>query len=595
MILGWQCVRQSPISLGRWLSLLFVCLVGWGWAGDATAVATVRQEIGGGAFAVLRNGRLMFLECSLPSGDRAQGVLQQYLADPEQWKAYRNRMAVAIPFSNLNAKTQRTMLEAVFPKDYVDDAGWWHMAAENAPEGTDTLWAIAEWLTGVGTQYRKILNHALNRDITVPLKPGQKLLVPRALLKPAMQVLTPKPVSSIEPVESLPEGELVAPAAANGELEYGKDHKGSYAAYRLKKGEALYSAVVVRFTDFSEKVEIQSACEIVQKRSGIRDVRKMNEGQRILIPLDILSDRYQPVGSEERAAFEEVREEARRLQADRVRTKDLDGVVVILDPGHGGRDQGAPIENLGLYEDELNYDISCRIKTILEQETRAKVYMTLKDASQGYDPVSNKRFSHDTDEVLLTSPEYNNDEAKYSANLRWYLANSIYRKEKAAGVDDRKIIFASIHCDALYNETLRGAMIYIPGAKYYDGEESRPEAFYNRFAEVHGHRSVSINLATRRRQEALSNNFAEEVLAALRAHNPGIKVHSAGVPIRNVIRQSGRKTYVPAVLRGTMIPTRILIECANLTNPADQERTSDPDWRQWFAEAFVAALRKHFA
>jgi N-acetylmuramoyl-L-alanine amidase len=77
-------------------------------------------------------------------------------------------------------------------------------------------------------------------------------------------------------------------------------------------------------------------------------------------------------------------------------------------------------------------------------------------------------------------------------------------------------------------------------------------------------------------------------------NDPPLKVHDAGDPIRNVIRQSGGRAYVPAVLRNAQVPTKVLIEVANMTNPADQKHLANPEWRQWFAEAFVNALRDNF-
>ncbi len=78
-------------------------------------------------------------------------------------------------------------------------------------------------------------------------------------------------------------------------------------------------------------------------------------------------------------------------------------------------------------------------------------------------------------------------------------------------------------------------------------------------------------------------------------NTPPLKVHDAGPPIRNVIRRSGGQTFVPAVLRNTLVPTKVLVEAANMTNPTDQQRLADPEWREWFAEAFVNAVKLHFA
>jgi N-acetylmuramoyl-L-alanine amidase len=92
----------------------------------------------------------------------------------------------------------------------------------------------------------------------------------------------------------------------------------------------------------------------------------------------------------------------------------------------------------------------------------------------------------------------------------------------------------------------------------------------------------------------MSRAFAATLVSTLRTNNPPIKVHDAGDPIRNVIRQSGGRAYVPAVLRNNLIPTKVLVEVANMTNPTDQKHLADPKWRQWFAEAFVDALRNHY-
>jgi N-acetylmuramoyl-L-alanine amidase len=52
--------------------------------------------------------------------------------------------------------------------------------------------------------------------------------------------------------------------------------------------------------------------------------------------------------------------------------------------------------------------------------------------------------------------------------------------------------------------------------------------------------------------------------------------------------------YVPAVLRNTAVPTKILIEMANMNNPTDCSRLADPEWRETFAEAYVDALKAYF-
>jgi N-acetylmuramoyl-L-alanine amidase len=536
--------------------------------------------------AVLRNGRVLFLECTPPGGTAAKAYLAKHLAKPDTWSVYADKGTVAIPISAVKVEVQRTILLTVFAGDFVDEAGWHHRVLyADGGQGQETLWALCEWLTGKGTNADSVARTNGLQQTT--LRRGQTILIPAKLLLEAMRQPTPErmPLDEPDPWADLD-------IAAQG-LTYVTEKGRTYAVYRLKQGEALYTAVVVRFTDLRDNASILKACRLVQEVSGIKDVHAMEPGTPVRIPTELLSDRFKPRSSPERQEYEEVLQEARRLKDKRVRSKDLEGVVVVLDPGHGGDAQGAEQVRLGLYEDEINYDIVMRIKRILEAQTRARVYCTLRDKSQGFKETNATRFRNDEDEVLLTTPNYDNGRAKTSVNLRWYLANSIYNKEVKAGTDPMKIIFTSVHCDALYDGRMRGAMVYIPGARLRrDREGGYSDPVYARFREVKEQPYFTATRAELRRDEAVSRNFAEILLEELGKKR--IKRHKAGDPIRSQIRQNGGIEYVPAVLRNNEIPTKILVECANLTNSTDCSRVADPDWREWFAEAYVNALKRHF-
>jgi N-acetylmuramoyl-L-alanine amidase len=562
--------------------LIFFC------AAPAHGGDTIRVSVELGVSAALKDGHLLFLECRGPRGTAAREFFAKYLADPDEWKLYKDRMAVAIPFRHLKPQAQRTVLLTVFPEDVVDASGWWHTVQYAGQEGQETIRFLCEWTTGKEMSYRKVIADERNPPAEGPLARGRRILIPAELLLDVMKTFTGKavrpPAAEEQPTDL---------DAVSRQLRYGSDDQGTYAEYHLKPGEALYTAVVVRFTDFRDNDAIRRTCEVIRRRSGIKNVHEMQPGQRVLIPLDMLSDRFTPKGSEPRKEYEATLVEAKRLRKEHVRTKDLEGVVVMIDPGHGGRDRGAANLKNGLYEDELNYDIACRVKKILEQQTRAKVYITVKDLSQRFEPVNKTRFTYDTDEVLLTTPPYDNSgDSKISANLRWYLANSIYRAELKKGADPRKMVFTSFHTDALYNSSLRGAMIYIPGATYRREREEPQGEIYCRFKEVRERRGSESTTGERRRDEALSRNFAEDVMQALGKRR--IRRHLEGDWIRSQIRQDGGLVYVPAVLRNTLIPTKILIEAANMTNSADCARLADPQWRQSFAEAYVDALETYF-
>jgi N-acetylmuramoyl-L-alanine amidase len=135
-------------------------------------------------------------------------------------------------------------------------------------------------------------------------------------------------------------------------------------------------------------------------------------------------------------------------------------------------------------------------------------------------------------------------------------------------------------------------MIYIPGAQYRREEEVRTAAVYARYEEGREFNHFSSTASERVRDEAISRNFAETLLAEFGKKN--VKRHDQSDPIRGQIRQSQSRVYVPAVIRNTKVPTKVLIETANINNPTDRERLSDPSWRQAVAEAYVDALRRNF-
>lgn len=568
-----------------------LALVVAGLSSVADAQSGVRRGLEPGVSAVLRGGRILFLEAQLPAGDAVQGVLSKYLSSPADWRLYKDRLAVAIPFSKLNPKAQRAALEAVFPQDYVDASGWWHMVSFDGTEGGESLMLLAEWLTGNPGNSSEMRTKDGQGPPVEPLEKGQCLLVPLRLLMPVMQTPTPRPTPS-EPAEPANGGNagLVSPEVSG--LSYGADQEGRYAEYRMRKGETVYSAVVGRFTDYSGHAEVQGACEAIQQRSGIKNARKICAGQRIRIPLEMLADRHQPQGTEERKEYEEVQAEARLLSNEKNRTTDLEGVAVILDPGHGGRDLGAPAV-AGVYEYAVNYDIACRIKGLIETKTRARAFMTMKDMDRAFAVNDARTFSEDGNKVVLTTPPYYNDDAKVSANLRWYLANDMYRRERAAGGSERNTLFASIHCDALHRE-MQGTMVYVPGAAHRRESETPNGHDYSQYAEARGARAASCTDAQALRDEAMSRVFAQTLVNALGEHKPAVRVHDSGDPIRNVIRQKGGKAYLPCVLRNTCVPTKVLIETANMNNAEDRANLADPKWRQAFAEAFVDALRRHY-
>lgn len=567
-----------------------------GIAGTSGASEVIRRELEPGVFAMSRAGRTVGIEVRALGGDAARRVLSKYLAIESEWVAYRGRVSAFVPLSRLKSEHRRTVLLSVFTDDVVDNRGWLHTAIADE----ETLWSICTWIVGDGRAYKEVIKHSENAGLTTTLRAGQRVLIPRSLLNGDMARHTPERIPRPEPVR-IPELEPVSIrelepvlVPSHGVLRYGRDSQGEYALYTLKNGESLYSSVVARFTDFQNHEDILDACNLVAGRSGIPNIRDIDAGEKILIPLEFLSDRYLPKGNPDRERYEATLREADRVRGQQGVSRDLSDVVVILDPGHGGDDTGAKHVGSGLYEDEINYDIVCRIRDLLHKSTGARVYVTMIDRSSGYAITKKKRFSHDRDEELLTTPRHANaDGSQVSANLRWMLVNSIYDKELKRGVDKHKIVFTSVHTDSLYNARLRGAMIYIPGAKYRRSEEVRGGALYAKYQEGRSYNRFTSSTSERRRDEALSRNFATTLLDELGRKR--VKRHDNADPIRTKIRRSRTQVFVPAVLRNTKVPTKVLLETANLKNATDRKRLADPWWRQQVAKAYVDALKRYYS
>lgn len=565
--------RVFPICLFVALLIIVTALPITAFAGEV-----MRREIEPGVLALGKDGRTLGLEVRLPQGSGAERILSKYLLDSKKWEAYKGRLNSFVPFDDLKPEYKRKVLLTVFPDDVIDENGWTHTAVFKG----ETLWSLSHWVTGNGANHKRV--HAVTGGhISGTLLRGQKIRMPLKYLTSEMKTPTPKPI--IEPVPEL--------AMLSDNLIYKEDRDGQFAVYQIKKGETLYSSVVMRFTDFAENADVIQACEVIANRSGIRDVRDIDAGAEIYIPVALLSDQYQPAGSPARVAYEQSIKESERLKKVVVAKKDLADVVVILDPGHGGKDHGASHSSSNLYEDELNYDIVMRIAEILRDETDAKVYITMKDRSSGDSTTDRHSFTHDSDEELTTNPPHKNDiSASVSANLRWMLANTIYDFERERGVPSQNIVFTSVHTDSIFNASHRGAMIYIPGAQHRRAEEIRRDSVYAKYAEGRSHNAFASTASERKTDEALSRNFANVVLDELGKHR--IKRYTGGSAIRSKIQKTRTYAFVPAVLRNTKVPTKILIETANLQNATDRQRLADPWWRQEFAKAYVSALKRFY-
>jgi len=515
----------------------------------------------------IAEGEEVFLSARPLPNEAVDAFVQRLTEDPKTRKEIleqsrelrlrRREILVRVPYRLLTDNYRKIAMEALFPEDRGDPGGWTHVVT--APAGhPESLWRIAEWFTGEGANYREIRSQ--ERIASLATEAGQTVRIPARLLLPAFRLLA---TAEQEPPP----------------LEFGRDEQGRFGIYRLKRGEALYSSVVVRFTGRVHAEDVNAKAAEIAARNAISDVRHIPSGFAVKIPIEDLSPEFRPADDPVRIEEEKTRLEAAQF-VNRVRAADLSGVTFVLDAGHGGRDTGAIVEGLG--EAQAVYDLACRVETLLSRHTKARVIRTVRGrGSCG----RNESAPEWRGARVMTTPPYDLDDSITGVNLRWYLANSIYRKAVREGEGAGRTVFLSLHADSLH-PAIRGAMIYIPGEKFLQGSFGKSGAVYASRREFREEPRVSFSRKERIEAEGISRDLAEKIVAAFRVAD--LPLHAFQPIRRNVIR-SGRE-WVPAILRYNRIPARALIEVGNLNNAEDRKLLATRAFRDRVARALVSAF-----
>ena len=484
---------------------------------------------------------------------------KEILSGNADLKLLRRDVFVRVPYRLLSENYRKIAMEALFPKDSANAKGWTHIVT--APSGRpESLWRIAEWFTGDGANYRAIRGEG--QIASLETEPGQVVRIPTSLLLPAFRA----------------EATAGAPEAP---LEFSRDALGRYALYRLKRGEALYSSVVVRFTGRIHAEDVNAKAAEIARRNGIADVRAIPVDYAVKIPVEDLAPEFRPPDDPARLEEEKSRLEAAQF-VNRVRAADLSGVTFVLDAGHGGRDVGARVD--GVEEARHVYDLACRVEALLKEHTKADVVTTVQTKT----PCRRRpaeRVADASAARVLTHPPYALEDPVAGVNLRWYLANSVLRGVEKRGVAQERVVFVSLHADSLH-PAVRGLMVYIPGEKYLKENFSRRGEVYSARREVLEEPRVSFSRRDRVKAEGVSRDLAEKIVGAFRA--AALPLHPF-TPIRRSVIRGGRE-WVPAILRYNRIPARVLVEVCNLNNPEDRKLLVTKSYRDRVARALVSAL-----
>ncbi len=571
------------LGAGRWVyrrvfGIGLVLVLAYLASTTAGAAATHRVNLGGGEVAsyVAETGGV-YLETSPRRGEGLLAFARRLTGDASasdviagangDSRSLRAGVRYKIPVVLLRDELRARTLRGLFAGDERQPDGWVHVIAATMPG--QSLWNVALWFTDDGENFRRLREH--NRLADDTLEPGQRLFIPRALLVPVLAAALPA---------------LAPPMPAFG-LTYETDARGEFAVYRLAAGEALYSSVVVRFTGRTFADDVNALAAEIAKLNRIPDVTDMAIGQSVRIPVDLLMPEFLPLGHPRRAEYERGLAESSQY-SNTIRASRLEGITVVLDAGHGGMDPGTIYD--GVWESTYAYDITLRVRALLQATTSAEVAVTTRDGER-FRIVDKDRLPGSRGHRVLTTPPYAIADTTPGIHFRWYLANSLYRRAVKRNGDAEKVVFLSVHADALH-PTLRGAMIYVPASSLTRGTFGKQGALYSKRQEYRERPKVTYSWKERTRSEGLSRQLAEKLMGSFRRND--LAVHHEK-PIRDRIIRSRRSTpFVPAVVRYNAVPAKLLIEVCNLSNNEDRRLLQTRAFRQHMADAIVEGILDYY-
>ena len=503
---------------------------------------------------------------------------------------------VRVPWELLRPQLRVACALSLFPLDRRVEAGWEHEIL--APWGGDgeSWWELAEWFCGSGSRYPEL--RQANPDLGLYPARGTLILIPAAALRPEFRAVrataarpSPTPAASAPSTPPAPTAAAVVaapggPAHLTAGPAGGLEYRGGEAIYRLRPGEALYSAVVVRFTGQLHASDVNATAREIARRSGIADVTAIPVGYEVHIPLDVLLPEYLPAGNPRRLAWEKDREQLAAIKRV-IRAANLDGIHVILDAGHGGADTGAVVDDV--WESTYVYDVMSRVKRVLEEQTKATVWTTVDNPAFTRRNLERDVLANDRGQRLLVQPPYDLDDATTGVNLRWVLANSLLQRLKRQKVNPERVAFVSIHADSLH-PSVRGLMVYVPSRSLRGSRAPWQRAAYQ-CRETRSLAAPRFPAAFRSRAEALSIQLGEAIVRS--AEHFGIPVHPYQ-PVRSSVLRGGSR-WVPAVLRYTLVPSAVLVEICNLNNEQDRQQLLTWKFREKLAHAIAAGLAEGFS
>ncbi len=250
-----------------------------------------------------------------------------------------------------------------------------------------------------------------------------------------------------------------------------------------------------------------------------------------------------------KAKTKKVEKKERKLKKNIVKKKSIKHkkrrhkkIVIVIDPGHGGKDPGATAN--GLKEKDINLKIAKRLKFYLERDGRFKVYLT-----------------RDRDVFVPL------------------------RKRSLIAIEKNADLFISIHCNSLEkNRKWTGTYVYtlnLRGAKSKLARivENRENKRVIKFVKVS------------------SNNYVNRIVADLAISSTMVEGRRFAKHLKRKLRFVTKVRKIESanfmVLKTPGIPS-VLIETLFITSPEDAKKLKSWKFRDRFSHAIYEAVVDYF-
>lgn len=228
--------------------------------------------------------------------------------------------------------------------------------------------------------------------------------------------------------------------------------------------------------------------------------------------------------------------------------KKLRDVIVVLDPGHGGKDPGASGPRRAV-EKNVTLAIAQKLKQIIDRQPGMRAVLT-----------RNGDYYIELRERLNIARKYNGD------------------------------VFISIHADAFINQQSSGASVFALSQSGATSEAARWLAEKENYSELGG-----VNLSELDDQSGLVRTV---LIDLSQTATIGASLHMGERVLRNLDRITNlhnRKVEQARfmVLKSPDIPS-ILIETGFISNPREESNLTSPRYQQQLTQAIFEGLKRYF-